>query len=300
MPSGYLHYRCARDAAATANLRIPQQIAFSLGTQGPDPLFTLGIFPLRLSSKSKPYGKMLHTTRTGRFLTALCTLAHDRGPICQAYAMGFLTHYALDATVHPYVYAHSVDPKGGYSSPLHMRLEKHWDALYYWRDGLKGTPVAMPGVIEAKAHWPVIASLWADAIAAVYPVHVAKEEILEALESTASANRLTHSAHGIKYGLMFFIERVILRKPYMITAQMTPRRPMRGDIENTSHRPWHPPAEPSRTRQEGLGELLATATARASELLVAASAYFDGGLTADALGEIIGDAGYDTGLSSLP
>lgn len=299
MPSGYLHYCCAMKAAKDANISISHKEAYVLGTQGPDPLFTLGIFPLRASSKPKPYGKMLHTRRTGAFLETLCALAKEQSPLQQAYAMGFLTHYALDSTVHPYVYAHSTDEQGQYSSSLHMRLEKGWDALYYRRDGHKGTPVSMIGIAESKMHWETIAALWAEVICTVYDSQLSKEEILEAFVNSVKINKWTHSPLGITHALMSFIERVFLRKPYMITSHITPCAPIREDIENTAHLPWHPPAEADRVRTEGLPELYEAATKRASELLKAASAFFEDALPADALMQIIGNCGYDTGLLCL-
>lgn len=300
MPSGYLHFNCAMKAATDAHLLIANHEAYVLGAQGPDPLFTLGIFPLRKASKPKPYGKMLHTQRTGAFLQTLLRLAKEQGPLRQAYALGFLTHYSLDSTVHPYVYANSIDANGSYSSPLHMRLEKSWDTLYHRRDGHKGTPVSMVGVAEAEAHWEPIATLWSAAICMTYDIQIDKAEIMQAFVNTAKINRLTHSPFGIKYGIMSCFERFLLRRPYMITAHITPRTPIHGDIENTAHLPWFPPAEADRQRNEGLPELFDTATKRAAALLKAASAFFEGEMSSDALQQIIGNVGYDTGRCSLP
>jgi hypothetical protein len=294
MPSGYLHLRCATLAAGRANVASTE--AYLFGAQGPDPLFTLGVFPLRPSSDIKPYGKMLHTARTGRFLLTLCGLAAERGDVEKAFAAGFLTHYALDSTVHPYVNAHSVDKNGDYSSAMHMRLEKNWDALYYSRAGKKGRPDAQPGIPEPGACWEAIAALLSGAITAVYPENsLSAEDVLEAFEGTRKLNRLARSR--MAYCLAYLVEK-LLKKP--LTVHFTPGAPMKGDIENTARAPWRPPAEPDRVRNEGLTELFETAAEKAGELLKASSAFFEGGMSADSLAAAIGNAGYDTGIGSLP
>lgn len=300
MPSGYLHKRCAEKACQAAGIKPSEKDVLILGAQGPDPLFVLGMFPLRLSSRPAKYGKVLHTTRTGAFLTALLAGAKDGGNAERAFALGFLTHYALDTTVHPYVYAHSNDQNGLYSSALHMRLEKHWDTLYYQADTGVGTSVSMPGVGESEPHWQAVAALWAKAAAAVYPdLGLTEDLVLKALADAKTAGRLTHSPSGIKYGLCWILERII-RKPYLITSQMAPRRPMDGDITNAVHAPWQNPAKPKEERREGLTELFDAGAQRATKLLTAAQAYFDGSMELTPLSALIGNLGYGTGINSLP
>ena len=217
MPSGYLHKRCAERACEVSGITPAHSDVLILGSQGPDPLFLLGMFPLSLQSAPLPYGNTLHTSRTGPFLCSLAGHSRERGAVERAYAMGFLTHYALDSTVHPYVYAHSLDAAGRYSSGLHMRLEKQWDTLYYRRDGHRGTSVTMPGVRESKPHWPQVASVWAIAIRDIYPdMGLSEADILKALADAERSNRLTHSPHGFKYALVWALERLI-GKPMLAT-----------------------------------------------------------------------------------
>lgn len=300
MPSGYLHQTCAKRACAQSGVTPVQQDVLVLGAQGPDPLFTLGIFPLRPSSKPSGLGNVLHSYRTGAFLLALCRRAKASDDVARAYAMGFLTHYALDSTVHPYVYAHSNREDGSYSSTMHMALEKAWDTMFYRRDGLKGTPVIMPGVEETRALWPQIAALWQGAIDEVFPEqNVTVAMIEEALKSAAYAAKLTHSPRGIKYRLVWVLERII-GKPRLGTSQMSPPTVPKEDITNEAGLPWHSPGEPDRERTEGLAELFEAGTTRAAELLGAAAKYFSNELDEAEFARIVGNVGYDTGLESKP
>jgi hypothetical protein len=298
MPSGYLHKRCAERACEASGITPIEHAALILGAQGPDPLFMLGIFPLRPSSKPKPYGHLLHTTRTGAFLMALAQRSRDRGAVERAFAMGFLTHYALDSIVHPYVYAHSLDGQGRYSSLLHVRQESLWDTLYYRRDGHKGTSVSKPGISEARPHWEAIAAVWAQAIRDVYPeTDLSEEMILTAFKGTERSNRLTHSPRGIKYGFAWAVER-LLGRPMLATAQMGAPFLPREDIENAAHALWRNPAAPDEARSEGLSDLFSMAVARAGSLLSAAGQYFDREIDDGTFASIIGNLGYGTGIES--
>lgn len=300
MPSGYLHALCARRACALSGVTPSQADVMTLGAQGPDPLFTLGLFPLRPSSKPGKLGGLLHEYRTGAFLQALCRRAKEGSEVQRDFALGFLTHYALDSTVHPYVYAHSRQADGSYSSSVHMRLEKHWDALYYRREGHRGTPVIMPGPKETKPLWPEIARLLSGAINDVFPEQdIDDAKIMEALSGTAYINRLTHSPSGIKYGLVWLAER-LLGKPGMATSQMTPRFPSKKDITNEAHRPWRSPFDPDVERTEGLEALYERGTNRAAELLAAGHGCFTGAVGEEELARVIGNFGYDSGMQSKP
>lgn len=299
MPSGFLHQLCAARASGMAGITPVHGDVMVLGAQGPDPLFMLGIFPLRPSSKPSKLGNTLHSRRTGAFLMELCRRARVGDGVDRAYALGFLTHYALDSTVHPYVYAQSNREDGAYSSTKHVMLEKSWDTLFFRQEGnATGTPLLMPGAEEARTHWPRIATLWQGAIDAVYPEEAVTEAmILRALEGAARANRLTHSPRGIKYRLVWLAERII-GKPGLGTAQMAPVRPMPGDITNEEGRAWRSPFAPEVERREGLQALLERATCRAAELITAASRYFSDEIDEDTLRGIIGNVGYDSGLES--
>lgn len=299
MPSGYLHQRCARHACRLSGVTPVAEDVMTLGAQGPDPLFTLGIFPLRRDSAPVPLGSVLHKSRTGAFLTALCRRAKDGSGIHRAYALGFLTHYALDSTVHPYVYAHSHRADGSYASQMHMQLEKQWDILYFRRDGhARGTPMYMPGVGESRAHWEDLAGFWAGAIAEVYPQETSSPQlVLDALRYSDRVNRLTHTPWGGKYALAFVLERLI-GKPGMATSFMTPPIAPKGDLINGENRPWESPYEPGIRRTEGLEALFDAAVRMAADLLRAAADYFAGETSEGALSAAIGNRGYDSGLDS--
>ncbi len=79
--------------------------AYSLGLQGPDLFF----FYLPGFRKHPNPGSIAHNSRTGGFLRELiegCQTfsKRDEREIAFSYAAGFLGHYTLDTTCHPYIY----------------------------------------------------------------------------------------------------------------------------------------------------------------------------------------------------
>ncbi len=300
MPGGYVHQACAERACMVAGITPVNMAALRMGAQGPDPLFLLGMFPLRPSSRPSKLAKALHTRRTGMFLCTLLQGAKDGNAAQRAYAMGFLTHYAVDCAVHPYVYSMSYDTKGRYSSALHMGLERAWDTMLWRAQGHKGTPLSMPCLCEARGDWPDVARLLESAVNTVFPeMQIKQEAILHAFSDTCRANRLTHSPLGGKYAVYWLLERVAFM-PGMLTAQCCPPRPSRGDVLNREGRPWRAAAAPQQERKETVEELWASGVRHAAKLLRAAASYFDGELDEVALAKEIGDQAMDTGAKSRP
>lgn len=298
MPGGYVHKVCAERACAAAGITPVKMNVMRLGSQGPDPLFLMGMFPLRPSSRPSKLAKSMHTRRTGRFLCALAREAKAGGAAERAYAMGYFTHYAVDCAVHPYVYTQSYDKKGKYSSPMHMSLERNWDTLAWRSEGRKGTPFSMPCLEEARADWPAVAALVARVANEVYPeLDVTEDALMRAYSDTCLANRLTYSPHGLKYALYWLVERIAFI-PGLVTAQCCPARTRRGDLLNREGRPWRAAAAPDVERSETVEELCAAGVRRGAELLTALQAYFDGETDDEALAAAVGDLAMDTGAKS--
>ena len=105
MPEGYTHVRTARKAAAGIHYKLHRSAAFAAGANGPDVFFTFEVWkPARKRRFDLPaLGNRMHDEATGAFLLSL--LRHVKTAAQVEYALGFLSHYAADTTLHPYVVA---------------------------------------------------------------------------------------------------------------------------------------------------------------------------------------------------
>lgn len=83
--------------------------AFLLGNQGPDPLFFCFFRPE--SAQIRKLGRNMHARNCAqsfsrmRSYTKLQTLSEFEHAICAAYLKGFLCHFSLDSTAHPFINA---------------------------------------------------------------------------------------------------------------------------------------------------------------------------------------------------
>ena len=96
MPESYFHVRCARASYRGSGARGYHIPAIMLGAAGPDVFYYHMGLPALL-----PLGQRMHAERCGPFLTALARRAESR--LCRSYVLGFLSHNAVDATMHPWV-----------------------------------------------------------------------------------------------------------------------------------------------------------------------------------------------------
>ena len=105
MPEGYTHVRTARRAAAALHYKIQCPEAFAAGANGPDSFFCFEVWkrPARRRWDLPSLGNRMHEEKTGAFLYSLCRHVHTPPQI--EYALDFLSHYAADTVVHPFVCA---------------------------------------------------------------------------------------------------------------------------------------------------------------------------------------------------
>ncbi len=127
-----------------------EYLAFLLGNQGPDPLYFAVLKPTHVSYRQ--LGTSLHNHDSELVLDALkrslAILDEKEVSIGRAYALGFIGHYLLDASIHPLVYAQQesfcnagiegLDETHGLE--VHALVESELDELFLYR--LRETTIA--------------------------------------------------------------------------------------------------------------------------------------------------------------
>ncbi|MBQ9621089.1 MAG: zinc dependent phospholipase C family protein, partial [Atopobiaceae bacterium] len=148
MPSVLTHDFFGRDVYGAVGTELgftttDEMDAFLLGNQGPDPLFYLVLNPL--FDKSSHVGTLMHDEKPSELLLAMRTaiegLDGDVRRICRAYAAGFLCHYLLDRTTHPFIFAQQnaicASSASGLGEELggtvHANIEREIDEMMLYR-----------------------------------------------------------------------------------------------------------------------------------------------------------------------
>ena len=131
-----MHREMARDLIKTLDPDIVQAFDenyFTLGSQGPDPYF-YRIFKKRKTAMD--IGDRLHGESINLcFKTLIETIKADPSAIKLGFLFGYIAHFSLDTTIHPYVY-HRVgiyqpdEPAKKKLRGLHLRFERHIDAHF--------------------------------------------------------------------------------------------------------------------------------------------------------------------------
>lgn len=270
MPEGYTHVTLAKRAAKRAGWVILDEAAFAAGANGPDIFFSFeGWKPAAERRYNlKAFGNRMHEERTGAFLAALCKQAKTQAQL--DYFMGFLAHYAIDTTVHPYVCALTkkgqlYGGKGGHGY-FEIALDSYLCKKFTKKRDF-GIDAFAPKLVGASLA-QVVGQL-DRAIEETYGSRISPEYIADAIFQNRSIRSIFRSRFGIKRMLYWLLE------PFFggrgaLTGHVHPRR-MRGmskwDIKRgkTLPNPWVDPVT-GQEHAETLDQLLIRAIKRTEEI----------------------------------
>lgn len=268
MPGFYTHYLFGRTTYPLIKQNYLRYIinkekrAYCLGLEGPDFLFYF--LPSYVFHKQN-LGSLLHEQRTGCFLFHLlqtCDTFEDpkERQIAEAYAAGFLGHYYLDCTCHPYVYSltgfQMKKNQRYYSRHIEFETELDRELLDYF---LHCRPSQLPQhqIIHLSAQqWDVVSTLLSKAICLTYPEKINNYPILKtAILSMRLGTYILSDKHGLKRPAVRKVEK-LLWGYYPISPLIPTDSPvMTEDVCNRTKQPWHNPWKPEDTSDAGFLEL---------------------------------------------
>lgn len=244
---------------------------FYWGCQGPDPLFFRKIL---LGSPLHALGSRMHNEKTDELFSALLqgvrSLSDTAHNIAAAYFFGFLCHYALDSTIHPYVYFRqeqicSADSRLS-ASAVHCQIESNIDCLLYERLYHKPATTFEPSAYyllepEEKA---VISALLHIVLRRVYGETVSPRNLRRSFDEALSWQTFFYSDAPRVYRSACRIEKCIGRGA-LLTGHMKTDSPA-WDALNEQHTPWQNLWNVQETRTESVLDLLILARIYAASL----------------------------------
>ena len=189
MPSTYAHRRFGADvfaalpAAVQAKI-LPYRELYDLGLLGPDLLF---YYHAVRSTPVSCLGNAMHEEPGRVFFDRARRVVHceaDRDAAL-AYALGFVCHFALDSTCHPYVEQFTRE-----SGVTHCEIETEFDNMLLRRDGhdpLKFFTASHIHPSEKNA-----------GIIAPFYEGISEQTALEALKGMISVHRLLQASNPVK------------------------------------------------------------------------------------------------------
>lgn len=122
MPDIVVHAHMGAEVIERLGTEVERDV-FAFGLLGPDPyLFYRFLIP-PFVHRANRYSSIMHRERTGDFLTELTLRSRD-DPEVFSYLSGFLCHYALDSSTHPYI-----NRKAKNDIAVHLAIEHRLDKL---------------------------------------------------------------------------------------------------------------------------------------------------------------------------
>lgn len=237
MPAFSSHYifakELSRDLENSCDISINKD-ALMIGTQGPDIFFFARIFPWLIGKPMVSLGSKMHRTKPSIILENMRKYCDNskNTELALSYAYGFIMHYALDCTCHPYVYSlqNKITGKNPFLNPhsVHNSIEFSMDNLLLnSRMGIKKpykydiaeTISTNPELTEE------IALLYTKILPQMYDIKVSKQQIVTAIRDTKYVQRVTFDKTGIKKVLLTPFENIIapVTHNFKLTALIRPR-----------------------------------------------------------------------------
>lgn len=286
MPACITHNLFAADVLSRLDEPGIDRCAYAWGAQGPDFLFCHRYFKTMRDKSIKTlqeYGSLMHSTSPSKTLEAMrrFTAAHD-GSTYRSYVLGFVCHYSLDSTAHPYVNARAAElaeeREHETQDTMHGEIEASLDAIVLrWKTG------KLPGEVKLGDMFPknegvqrMIARLYREVLFEVYGADVSEEALYQSTKDAHFLFAVCNDPTGIKRSLFNIIEK---GRPRHIVSHLVPvTEDPEADFANTSHNEWTHQGE---TRSEDFFQLYDSAL----ELAVKLCGGFDGIDFVEATGE---------------
>ena len=240
-------------------------------------------------------GRRMHTTRPGLFLTSLLRRARNSAARAElfSYLAGFLCHYALDSTTHPYIIYVTADR---YVFPRsHMCFEHALDAAVMKRDGLWGTNHPVTDHYFPRVRLPESIREDVDAVyKAVYGWEHCWKDMNRACLRYRWCFRIMENPRGFAARITRLTRIRTLRSLIYSESFFLDKDP-----ENLEHRTWRHPFDPTVTSSESFPEMRERARRFAVDAITAAYRFlWQGEGTEESVSALIGDRSYLSGLPS--
>ena len=292
MPEGYTHVRTANKAAAAIRYKVQYPAVFAAGANGPDIFFCYEVWkaPSRRSYDLPALGSRMHEENTGAFLQSLVKNVHTRPQV--EYVLGFLSHYAADTVMHPYVnYLSSPGQiygmKGG-----HGYFEIALDSTLHAEDtGVSQVPAEDTSPVPSGEALADVTVLLHTALKEAFGVDVSIEALADSLYYTNRIRRLFTSRHGLRKAIFTAAERLI-GKPGFITGHVSP-----AHLKLNLPEEWTDPTT-GEPRRGNAFALLKEAQHRSELYMAAALGYWMKEVEWDTLVSTLGSMSYSTGTET--
>lgn len=264
MPGFITHYICGQavlnnlDPMAQQKIMTYQQF-YNIGTQGPDIFFYY--LPGLLKKNVRDVGTQMHKHSFGTFMSHMTDIMlmdvvpENAKSLLLAYISGFLTHYALDATAHPYVYSKTgIRQKGDKAKAIkysvnHRKFETAIDVLMLdLMSSKKPSDFKLWELIKVDpSPAQIVAGAMSASIRETYGRNVSPRDVTKAMSYMVKITRIIQSRKGRRKRFMELIENLTIGE-HLLSSIIHMQNVSDGvDYMNIAHSPWNIPGTEEKT-----------------------------------------------------
>lgn len=272
---------------------------FMLGCQGPDIFIAYHCLPLqgkRNIKKVRGCAELLHDEKINESFKSLMDNVSIDDETMVAYVVGYYCHWALDKTVHPYVFYEtgSINEKAGNKHALfEMQIDKQLiadnklDTSYY-------CPKKLIKVKENEKK--AIAKLIRTVLDRCYGAGISENLIVDSINDFINVYKLLWDPDYKKHGFIGKLDS-LMGLNGLATSMMLPEKyDDRMDAMNFGKRKWRNPADEEITSDDSFYELGVKATATGVEIVELFGSFLEGKMDCQVLLNYINDESFYTGL----
>jgi len=273
---------------------------FMLGTQASDFFAAYHRMPWQSKKNAKLVqgclGKM-HNDRVNESFRYIFEFARrQKDDVITAYVAGYICHWALDMSVHPYVF-YSTGNSQESAGLSHQLFETYIDYRVIKDNELDTEDYASYRLIANKEHADgKIAELYFGVLHDVYGLNVTKKEITDSINDFRKVHKLLWDPQGKRYGFVERLENAFGLQGFGTTMMLPREYDSEMDAINDRKAEWHNVADYEITSNETFYEMAKKAIGEGITLLTLFDRYMKGDIEVEALLEDINDRSFFTGL----
>lgn len=271
MPGLITHHIVAESVAERVDIKYTP--AFMLGCLGPDVCYFHRAMPWQRGS-IRAVGKKLHYSPPSELFNVMNRLLLEyRDDAMQSYVEGFLCHYALDSTVHPFVYWSIPQYKSAYGikfndSFIHNQIEYKMDALVLdEKYGITVKEYDLEKVVPTDEKTLTAASkMFSSAVNDLFPSeHLTAATVSQAYTDLSHNTRILQNPEA-KRQVICSLERLLHTGP-VLSPLFWSEPDHSYDYMNTAHKTWYNPTDRTEQSTESYIELASRAVDYTVELI---------------------------------
>ena len=299
-------FKNLKDCKLKDEIQVRKNI-FRLGAQGPDVFFYYKAVPWIPYDGIEKLGNIMHDEKVGYFYSRsfdyLEGMDKDKGFFDLAvYLAGYLCHFSLDRTAHPFIhYTSGIDAGHNRISwkyhIYHRVLESAIDYLMLVKNGYDPSNYRSYELVMVKLYSiESVLKYYEHILPEVYGISLERQQAEEVIAGIHKVLKYLYDPSGIKYYFYRFLE-VLMRRPGGITSSMMPKK-IDNDLDylNLKHKTWLHPCHNAISSGKSFWEIYDSALGEAAELTGLFSRFIDSGTLPTRLLEIIGNTSYSTGV----